>query len=412
MTTKVIMRNIASLVAGNLGAHIVALSVMPILSRMYSQETFGQLGALSGVLAIFAIMLSMRMELTIAESDSFLRPLAVKATLSFIFYCSIFLGPLFIAALFFIYDVSFLVSVLCLIAAIGTALNQLTICFGISKDQFKTLAKLGLIKALSLAFFQLLVYWLLGDSIVALLISLIASLGVFHICSWRFLKSYKNQKKISVKKAFLFVRKKIQTPLYSGSQALINALSQFIPYLVIPFFSGYAALGLFYFADKIFRLPLMLIGQPVRNAFLGYCFKNKGNLLSLTKSFHLLSLACFIFSILISMFLFFLGGYVFQLFFGASYYEAGSIAFLLSIWGVGAFTSYPSLALLRAFGQDQFILKLEATWCVVKLSTITGFGLIADELNISIAAYSIVSAFSGMLLFLKAKDVLSKLKRL
>jgi len=204
-----------------------------------------------------------------------------------------------------------------------------------------------------------------------------------------------------------FIKENSNTPRYAGTQALVNSLSQSIPYLLLPVFFPVEIVGLYYFADKVFRLPLMLIGQPIRQVFFGYCNNDTASIPQLKLVFYCLTFCCFLASVSICALLFIFGEDLFHWVFSDAYAGAGRIAAWLSVWGVGAFVSFPSLALLRSFNLSNFILKTEIFWSLLKAGSLLLAGYAYSDSYVAIQMFSISSALFGVVLFCKARSVLS-----
>lgn len=407
-----LISNIFSLMAGNAGAQLIALAAMPLLGRLYSPETFGLFGALFALINMLSILFSLRMELTIVEAKADEKRLAELATYLFVCITAGVLSPIIIAGIIYFYDVSIMYAALCMLAAVGSSLVQVAIARGIATAQYKLLSIVNILRATFLAVVQLFLFYVFSDSPLPLIIGLIVSLMVHYIVFINVSDSAPKEIYPSIGALLRFIRENNSTPRYAGTQALVNSLSQSIPYFILPIFFPVAVTGLYYFADKVFRLPLTLIGQPIRQVFLGYCSSENSDMQKLRIIFYLLSFGCFVFSICVSALLFAFGSDIFHWIFGAAYADAGVIAAWLGIWGVGAFVSFPSLSLLRSFNKNEFILKMEVFWAFLKAGSLLVSGYFYNDMSFTVKIFSIVSALYGITMFYKASILLGSPKSL
>lgn len=391
-------KNMLKLVSGNASANLLALLAMPFLSRLYSPEVFGVYGTLFSVAAIAAIALSMRMELIILESD--VVSLSLRACLLFMLCSLPVVGMLVLFYAVFIAEVSMLLGICLISTSVLICLFQIFSSVHSKDFHFGLISVSNVIRAATLVFFQVVLFFIFGSAVESLLVALLGSYLlalVFLIgkssCFGRGKESHE-----TLHQVISYMYRKKDTAIYAGGQSLVNTLSQSLPYFILPLYAGPEFIGLFFFADRAFRTPLTLVGQPIRQVFLSYCHRESDSA-NQKKYFYKLTSYCFLFAFCISCFLFVFGEYAFENLFGESYRSGGNIAAWLSVWGVGAFVGFPALALLRARGHSKKIFYIESWFTLLKGTALIVSGFFYTEPLASIVVFSLISAVMGFYLF-------------
>jgi O-antigen/teichoic acid export membrane protein len=149
-------------------------------------------------------------------------------------------------------------------------------------------------------------------------------------------------------------------PLYSSSAMLLANGSSQLPLLLLPVLYSPSVCGLFALGNRLFQLPMQLLGESIRNAYykevidrIHHDEENCSGFLNLRK--HLVGAGMFPF-----IFLLFFGEFLFGIFFGAQWAEAGTYAGVLGFFFFFQFISTPIASLFNAYQKQRYLMLISA----------------------------------------------------
>lgn len=399
MPLRKLYTSFLKVMSGTIISQLLYFLFLPIISRSYTTNDIGVYGSILSVVTILSITLSMKMELTIVEFKEEINK-AVQSTILLIFVVFFVTAPIFIAILVAYFKVSLLTSLLALLSAVFVALFQVLSSICLSLEKYKAIAANNIFRVIFCLVIQYGLFYKYGSNVNFLLIGYGVSFGlplVFFI----FIKSEIKIKKNNFNELKVFLLENIKDIKFAGGQSIVNSLSQSVPYIILPIYFKAEFLALYFIADKVFRAPLLLIGNPIRQVFLKFCNDNDDNYricLAYKKIITIVLLP----SIIVTASLYFYGGELFSLVFGKQYYASGEISLWLSIWGAIALMSFPALSFIRIKRENKFLFYNEITFLLVKLVSLILVSFIFEDGKIAIIAYSFTSIAMSLNIIRKA----------
>ncbi len=172
-------------------------------------------------------------------------------------------------------------------------------------------------------------------------------------------------------------------PVYRAPQALINAVSQSLPVLMLAAFFGPAAAGFYVLCLRVLRIPGQLIATSVSQAFYPRIAEadHRGENLNrlIVKTTVVLALVGFVPLALVVA----IGPWLFRIVFGPEWVVAGEYARWLAFWIFFAFINRPSMVSIPVLRLQGFLLIFEIMSVFLRLSALlVGFYFKSDVLAI------------------------------
>lgn len=386
------LKGILSIITGNVVIQLLNLSILPIITNLYIKDDVGLYGIALAIINVLSISLSMRFEYNIIEEKS-KKELSLFSSICFCIIALLIISPLFFLISYyrFNYDVSFIVLVIS--SSFLYAIHNIAISKLIASAQYLDVSKANLIRTLFQFLFQIafalslvkfnygLIFGYLFSFIFSILFVFFRNVNDFKVFGFHDVKDY--------------LIDKFKGTLYAGVQALVNALSQSIPYLVLPLYFGQGSVAVFFLADKIFRAPINLLGKPIRQVFLKYSSDTE-NLTQLKVKFLQLTGGGVVIGIVIFIITYLIGNEIFLFLFGDDYSGLIDVCLCLCVWGIGTFGSFPALSLLRAKGKNKLLFNIEIIFFVIKATVIYLASSIGVEFIHVILSYSILNFFMAV----------------
>lgn len=149
-------------------------------------------------------------------------------------------------------------------------------------------------------------------------------------------------------------------PLFSSSAMLLANGSSQLPLLLLPVLYSPTVCGLFALGNRLFQLPMQLLGESIRNAYYKEVIdrihqgeENCSGFLNLRK--HLVAAGMFPF-----IFLLFFGEFLFKTVFGEQWAKAGTYAGILGFFFFFQFISTPISSLFNAYQKQRYLMLISA----------------------------------------------------
>ncbi|MCK6258821.1 lipopolysaccharide biosynthesis protein [Fictibacillus sp. KIGAM418] len=342
------LKNILVLAGGTAFAQGLLALCSPVLTRLYTPADFGLLQTYVSVLSIAAVIASWRYEMTIPlpKSDRTAASLLVLSMM-----ITFFMGGV-MAVIFFLFQhelekfqtfqslIDYLW--LLLLSFLGVGIYQSLNYWAVRKGAFKDIARTKVTQSFGQiaiqVVFGLLMFrpsgLLLGDAAGRVMGSGRLSLSLLK-------EDSKVLKEITVKSIIESAKRYRSFPLISSWSALLNGIGQQLaPLLIISFF-GAAAGGWFALGQRVIGMPMLLIGKSVSQVYFGEASdrlkKNEGIMDLYQKT----AVKLFLIGVLPIAVLFVGSPYLFSLFFGTEWREAGLYVQSLSLMFLGHFVVVP-----------------------------------------------------------------------
>lgn len=400
-------RNVIVLMSGSIGAQLINIIAIPIITRMYGPEAYGLMGSFVAITAILIPIsaLTYPIGIVLPKKDSEARGITKVAIYTTIVISSIFLLILIlfkdlITNLFNIQEIS---SLLYLIPFIifSSGFLQIAEQWMIRKKMFSVSAKA--------VFFQAIVvnssnigFGIINPTSTILIIISSAKNTITTILMYVFSlkkrlfhpqKYYKNH--YDLKK---IARKYRDFPLYRAPMTFLNDFSQSFPILMLASFFGPASVGFYSISRTVLSLPTQLIGKAVGDVFyphINEAANKKKDIIHINlKVTGILAILGIIpFGTIII-----LGPSLFSMVFGEEWEVGGVYARWIAFWTYFSFINQPSVRLLSVLNAQRFHLLFTIFLLLVRVVSILLGYLVFNSDVIAIALFSISSGIVSFFL--------------
>jgi O-antigen/teichoic acid export membrane protein len=392
------LTSIASVFSGTAGAQLIGLACTPLLTRLFLPEAFGHVGvflALAGVLMpIAALTLPMAIVLTKEKLEA-----QALSKLSIVIALLISM----IAYLFIIVNFDWL---LVLLKAEGegkylywlptiiffSALLQINENWVIKLSFFKLKAKVSVIHALIVNLLKVIAGLLYPSGIMLIIIAVI---NPFLNALLLFLPSRKNIMSGNSSDSDIECRwqslmsKYREFPIFQAPQALLNAISQGGPVIILATTFGPVSAGYYAFSRSILAIPIMLLGKAMGDVFYARVAKQiNDQQLQQAKNLLVQStlLLAFIglFPLLIIVFW---GPELFALIFGENWYQAGVYSQWLSLWTFFILINAPSLKMIIVLKKQKVSFLINCISTPVRIAILVIGGAYFNDVRLTILMF-------------------------
>ncbi|HRH51632.1 MAG TPA: oligosaccharide flippase family protein [Panacibacter sp.] len=332
------LRNVFVVMFGTAIAQAIPVLISPLLTRIYSPSDFAVFSLYLSVLNTLSIIITGRYELAIIlpkyEKAALIIlkiSLFITAILSFVFFIFFIFFSNSLAQLLGNNNISRWLLVLPLSLLLTGVFQSLS--YWLTKEKnYTAISKTRLIQSLTGVLFTILLGFipiisggLVFGNIIGLLIAVIFSVIIIYPS---IKKNFWDSSKSKLK---LYALKYIDFPKYNAFSSLVNAIGIYIPLWYISSVFNAETTGYYGLATRIIAIPLMLFSSSVSQVYYKKAadiFNSKQDLYKFTKN---LFLKCLSIAILPLMILVFLAPYLFNIVFGAKWYEAGRMSQYIAV---------------------------------------------------------------------------------
>ncbi|OKY24651.1 lipopolysaccharide biosynthesis protein [Thalassotalea sp. PP2-459] len=346
---------ILAVVTGTAGAQIITLAFTPLLTRIFTPEAFGHLGvfvALSTILMPIAA-LTLPIAVVLTKSNNEAKALSKLSTCIALLACLIF-------TLFIVLNKPWLVNVLNAqgdgmylywvpAVVLFGAMLQLSENWSIKLSLFKLRAKISILHALIINLLKLGVGFFIPYAITLIVIAIVNPLINALLLGLPVKNAIKNETENLPNNDYRQLLARYRNfPLFQSPQALLNALSQSAPVVILAALFGPVSAGFYTFSRTILAIPITLIGKAVGDVCYGR-FSKQVNLQQFAQAKKYFVHTTFYLSVVALLplgIIWFFGPALFSLVFGEKWFEAGVYAQWLSLWTYFILINAPSLKLL------------------------------------------------------------------
>jgi len=411
------LRDIATLMSGAVGAQVLSLLLIPFVTRLYSIENFGVMTLFSTTVSVVAVFCCGQYEraIVLPKEDEEAWDVAVLALIILICVCVLCLIVLIpfchsISRLIFKTDDTIL---LWLIPAAVFSVGARLILnnWSTKKKEFEAIAVSGISATIGNQGVKILCGLTVGDRVGGLLAGTIGS-SMFPdaVLSYKLLRKYRRIiKRIPKKEDIYYVIKKYRNfPIYSVWSDLIVVLGRNIPVFLLSYYFNNEAVGAFGLANNALRIPISIISTSTQRVFLQRAAGLHARRKPISSFMIKTTLCLFGLGIVPFGMLMVLGPQLFSIVFGTKWILAGKYAQVLTPWLFAIFINSPATTIITVFQKQKFNLILNVVSFCAKVLCFPLAMSLHLSLLFALLLFSSVSAMHNMILIVFAiKTVLS-----
>ena len=368
------LKNIVLVVSGTALAQLISILFTPILTRLYSPESFGVLGSFNAILSFILPLAALNYPASIVlAKDNFEKAVLVRLSLligmltSSVFLIIILIskdGIINLLNIKLLSDVIIFIPVVMFFYVLSSISEQSTI----RENKFKLYAKVSSLHSLLINTSKYILGLIIptAKSLITITVigyilrSLMLNVGLKNLsCRKQTSKRYKrsNIDLIAIKAT---AEKFKDFPLYRTPQVIINSISQNLPVLMLASYFGAASAGFFTLSRMVLAAPVALIGQSVSTVFYPKFHSAYDNGEDKFKLLLTANLSLFVIGSIPLIVIILLGPLLFTLIFGEEWRVAGDYARWLSVWILASLSAQPSVAAIP-------VLKLQAQYLIFEI---------------------------------------------
>ncbi|MCM3630987.1 oligosaccharide flippase family protein [Paenibacillus glycanilyticus] len=391
------IRNVSVVMSGTAIAQVIAMIIVPVLSRIYQPDQLGVFSLYVSIITLFSVVASFKYEVAIVlpkDEDEATRIFLLSCIITVLLSAALLIVCLVfddsIAGLFGSPELKrWLIWVPLSVCAMG--LYQCLNYWSTRQKQYKRMSKSLVGRQGSIASSQIAAgsygftsLGLIGGQIFGQVIA--STIWLFQ--TWRESSSLfkRNFKVTQLKEA---ARKYSEFPVYSTPQTLVNSLSQNLPIFMLSYFYGSAVIGLYSLGLRLIQFPVTLVAQSVRQVLLQRISEAGQDEINLNAMFKKFTIILALIALLPSMFIVVFGPQLFKVILGSEWMEAGVYASWMVIWMFLSFISAPALVLMTVFGLQRRLLIYETLLMLARFGALFVGGTYFSVVN-CIAMFTLV----------------------
>ncbi|HEY0837987.1 MAG TPA: oligosaccharide flippase family protein [Azospirillum sp.] len=382
------LRNLGTVVTGSFAAQAAALAAMPLLTRLYDPALFGAFGLVAALAGLAAMIATGRWELAIVlpereEDAAGLAFLALLATLASALGVAVVValaGPWLPHA-----TLLWWLPAMMLVAATAEVLVQ----WNLRRERYHMVAQAHGVRAAVSVTVQVTAGFV-APAPAGLLAGQILGYGAQagELARHDGPAAWPRMPEAGVAGLVALARRYRDFPLYGAPQALVNALSQYGPVVVLAAAFGEASVGFYWLALRVLSMPDSVLNQPLRQVFYRDVRDDMGHLRQrLTRT--TLALAAVGLPVLLAVAV--AGPALFAWTFGAEWETAGAFARWLAPWWFLGFVNVPCVAVIPLLRLQGSFLAYEVALAAARLGALLLGAAQGDALT-AVAAYALTGA--------------------
>ncbi|MBS4192617.1 lipopolysaccharide biosynthesis protein [Bacillus sp. FJAT-49705] len=399
-------RSIATLVSGNIGAQLLIIVTSPILTRIYSPDSFGQLAIFISLIAIFNVFSSLKYEMTIPLESNEKKVANILVLCLLVLLCTNIVFYMIVFFLSILPDTAFEFKFfywLVPLALLGDGLYNISSYFAVRYKLYKPLAFSKMSKSAIMSFTQL-GFGMLNPTSLSLLIGDILGRSFGATSIYRSMRRFikENKKHITLQNIREVAIKYKKYPLVTSVASFINSSSlQLVP-IILGGIYGSASVGLYALAQRLILSPLLLISTAIAQVY----YSEAANLYQnndkekLFKLFFGTSKKLFILGAIPISLLFFLGEAVIGFIFGEDWSGAGEIVRILSFMFLTQFVVSPLSQTLNILSKQTYQLLWDIFRFVLIIILFAAISYFKVDFNTALSLYGGIMSFCYIILYI------------
>ncbi len=398
------LRSVGMLAAGTAAAQVVSLVAAPLLTRLYSPAEFGLLAVFTSVVGVAAVVISLRLELAVpvpAEED-----VAAEVVTAGIVVAAALAGVAAVLVAVLGDEMSAALSVpelaphlrfVPVYLAAGGVFNMLNYWFA-RRDRFATVAVVSAVRSVAVAAAQA-VLGLARSGGLGLIAGF--ALGPVVQAGGLLLAGARGRSPLPVLRltwgGLAQVLRRFRPFVVFGTpQALVNALNQSLPAVVMTLAFSASVAGFYLMAHRLIAAPIGLLGRSVRQVIYPQLARalEEGSALRLAwrATFHMSLLA-----LPAAAVVFVLGPGVFAWLLGPEWRVAGEYARYIALWLAMGFVNIPSVCLVPLLEMQRWHAGYEVVYLGARLTALLYGARVGDPM-VGIVWFAMVGvAFNAVL---------------
>ena len=280
--TSSFIKNTSKLLAGNAAGQLIGIIAIPIITRLYSVEVYGEFSSLLAISLILATLstLSLHLAILIPKSEKeaikiFRFSLSISYAFCLIVSIVIFFFNENIASLLNIKSNPLIVYSIPLLVLLQSFYVTITY-LGVRIKVFGKISTSKVVEGISDRGIAILSglsgYAFVGNLILARVLSSV--LAILYLLPT--LKRYQRQKNAAMSNSFIVIKYKRYLQYNTPSMLLINSMLQ-LPVIIIAAYFSSAAAGLFAIANRLVNIPVTALGSAISKTFMQKIAEDKVN---------------------------------------------------------------------------------------------------------------------------------------
>ena len=411
------VRDFLTLFTGSTLSQLILFLLIPVLSRLYTEEMFGLYFVFMSIAMIFKLMTTLRFELAIVLPDN---DKDAINTVVISLLINVIMTTVISIALLFLYDIInsllgkknlgiylYLIPVFTFISGIYVTFNY----WSNREKYYKNISGSKVIKSVSVGGWNLAWGYSAFKNIGLIPGQII---GTFLSSLFLVVQSYKRMKLllkyVSITRMKFLIKKYKEIPIFNTSINVTVTASNEIPLLMLSAFFGVGIVGLYGMGNKLIATPADLVSRSVGQVFFKRAteiYNSGGNIYNFLKKTYLnllkIALLLFIPAFILTFFLGFILGHDWE--------DAGTYAGILIPLIFLKFLNNPVSSIFTILNEQRNLFKYYIVVLVMRISAIyIGFKIFNDPV-IAVALFVIVGIvfnFTLMILFLRMAKRASK----
>ena len=378
------IKSVAVLMTGTLLAQGLGILVMPLLTRIYEPEAFGELNIYMRLIGFVSGVATARFEMSLPlpkyEGHSFLLyELSLRIAAYSLLAMAIIGGLYFLIQPVSVYNISFL------LISIGSTFFVIFINLGtnwsIRKKAFKDISRQKIVGSVSSNGLRLLFGYLSFGSLGLLLGTMIGYVvsSVWYIRDFVNLRNraYKNYSK---KKKKVLVKEYSEFPMVNLPHVSLDLGRELFVAALVSYHFGLEIFGLYSVSQMILKMPLTILGTSIGQVFYGETSQMVNQGKSVYSILRRTILTLFGLSILPFSLIYFFGEPIFEFILGKDFGPSGYYSEIMATWLMMVFIVSPisNLSLVLRRQKEYFLLGLVGSsiqlFCFGVLPLIYGSG--------------------------------------
>jgi O-antigen/teichoic acid export membrane protein len=396
------VKQIVTLMTGTLVAQAITITIIPIITRIYSPEEFGEYSLFYSIVSVFGLISSLKYDQAIMlprlEKDA----KSIVLLTGLINICVVILT---IISLLIFHDrlygyfknQPFLIWLIPLGILIFGALQAIK-SFSSRNQLYSTLSKVRVLNASSLVSIQSTGRALFNFNFLVFgrLISDFVSIIILYYNNYK--KGFLSASGVSVNRMLVNMKRYVYFPRYQSLTVFINSISQNAPIFLFTSFFSVEIAGLYALTVRVLQVPVSLVGASTKEVYYQKASKmyaNGENIFRLYKDTTFTLAKLFIIPFFIVLFF---GDTLFELVFGSDWLLSGNFSQILIIWVFFSFINPPSVISFSILSLQKIQLKLEILSVIFRILGIFIGYYYYNSFWVSIVLYSITSVCVNLVL--------------
>ncbi len=397
------IKNTSKLLAGNAIGQVIGIVAIPIITRLYSVEVYGEFSSLLAISLILATLstLSLHLAILIPKSEEeAIKIFRFSLSLTYAFCLLISIALYFfneeVVSLLNIKSNPLIVYSIPLLVLLQSVYVTITY-LGVRVKVFGKVGTSKVVEGISdrgiaiISGFSCFAF--VGNLILARLTASV--LAISYLLPT--LKRYQGQKKTTISNRFILTKYKSYLQYNTPSMLLINSMLQLPVIIIAAYFSSVAA-GLFAIANRLVNIPVTALGSAISKTFMQKIAEDKANddINKIKKSTHVFFTILFTFLLIPFSVLSVVGDSLFVIVLGEKWGDAGVLASFLSYFAM-------STLLVQAFGGLFDVMNKQHTRLIfhignffVRIGTLLLCIYLDYDLAKTVLIYAIVSTFMNV----------------